>query len=110
MNRALRRRSSATGGSSGVSGGAGPGCSRSAGSWKKQRRPRDLRQFRDEYADLPPTVDSQLHQRGTSLDDTINTTLEQLRLIQVYFFASFLVLIITIIIIITHSHGSARVF
>ena len=75
-SRPVRRRASATSTSA-------AGCSRSAGSWRKLRRPRDLRQFRDEYSDLPPTADTQ--QRCTaaqSLDDTINTTLEQLRLIQ----------------------------
>lgn len=81
ISRPLRRRSSATSAAAGGAGGGG--CGRSAGSWKKLRRPRDVKQFRDEYGDLPPTADSQ--QRCTaarSLDDTINTTLEQLRLIQ----------------------------
>ena len=79
VSRPLRRRSSATS----AGGGAGGGCGRSAGSSKKLRRPRDVKQFRDEYGDLPPAADSQ--QRCTaarSLDDTINTTLAQLRLIQ----------------------------
>lgn len=81
--RPVRRRSSAASTGAGTAAGAGTGCSRSAGSWKKLRRPRDLRQFRDEYGELPPTADSQ--QRcvpARSLDDTINTTLEQLRFIQ----------------------------
>jgi len=78
----VRRRSSATSTAAGT-GLNGAVCSRSAGSWRKLRRPRDLRQFRDEYADLPPSADTQ--QRGapaTTLDDNISTTLEQLRLIQ----------------------------
>ena len=82
INRPVRRRSSAASTGTGTAGG-GTGCSRSAGSWKKLRRPRDLRQFRDEYGELPPTADSQ--QRcvpARSLDDTISTTLEQLRFIQ----------------------------
>ena len=81
---AVRRRSSAAGTSAAGGGVNGASCSRSAGSWKKLRRPRDLRQFRDEYgSDFPPPGDTQ--QKCTaarSLDDTISTTLEQLRLIQ----------------------------
>ena len=69
--RAVRRRSSA---SSAAAAGA---CSRSAGSWKKLRRPRDVRQFRDEYGDSVQRCTA-----ARSLDDTIHTTLEQLRLIQ----------------------------
>jgi len=65
-SRAVRRRSSAT--SAAVGSGA---------SWRKLRRPRDVRQFRDEYGDMLPSGDTQ-----PSLDDTINTTLEQLRVIQ----------------------------
>jgi len=81
----VRRRSSAAGTSTaGAAGVTSSSCSRSAGSWKKLRRPRDLRQFRDEYGgDFPPPGDTQ--QKCTaarSLDDTISTTLEQLRLIQ----------------------------
>lgn len=65
VSRPVRRRSSAGSGA-----GAG-GCGRTAGSWRKLRRPRDLKQFRDEYGDVPP-----------STDDTISTTLQQLRVIQ----------------------------
>lgn len=75
VNRPVRRRSSAAA-------AGGPGCSRAAGSWKKLRRPRDLRQFRDEYSDLPPTDATQRCVAARSLDDTINTTLDQLRVIQ----------------------------
>lgn len=76
----VRRRSSATNAGSAVT---GAGCSRSAGSWRKLRRPRDLRQFRDEYGDLPPPADTQQRcSAGRSFDDTISTTLEQLRVIQ----------------------------
>lgn len=77
----VRRRASATGAPTG--GTVSGGCSRSAGSWRKLRRPRDLRQFRDEYSDLPPTsASTQRCRAAESLDDTISTTLEQLRVIQ----------------------------
>jgi len=78
VSRPVRRRSSAG------SGAAAAGCGRTAGSWRKLRRPRDVRQFRDEYCELPASSDA-MQQRCTaaqSLDDTINTTLQQLRVIQ----------------------------
>lgn len=79
VNRPVRRRSSATS-AAGAGGGAGGGFSRSAGSWRKLRRPRNLKQFRDEYGSDPVTPSDSTAAR--TLDDNITSTLEQLRLIQ----------------------------
>ena len=70
---AARRRSSAAAAGS----GGGGGSAAAAGSWRRLRRPRDVRQFRDEYGDVPPTTTA-----DCSLDDTISSTLEQLRVLQ----------------------------
>jgi len=82
VSRPVRRRSSAIGTTSTAAAAAAGsnGCSRTAGSWRKLRRPRDVREFRDEYGGVdcaPASADA-----AQSLDDTIHSTLEQLRLIQ----------------------------